>query len=650
MRSYPFGNFKYGIINKIPVNKTPDGSAYDSLNWLTLKGRIELARGYTPLGTEIAAAGRVTGLKTGIRADGLNVAFKTYGKKVAYYNDTVGDWTEIGLDLLGSGVVNSAGVAEDISLDFFEPVAGKQMWINSPHAGPFKIMIVNPGDAISMYDASYNYKGYIRIYDNQAYLFNIDAFDLTTVRTSYIEVRGRADYTQVVAESVTNGAALSVKAGHPKASFLDISGTGGAETFTEDLNGKLVGSAGGTGTINYATGVISFIPVAGAVASISVTYRWIDETTTWTPSGGALSGGIANFAITILPRVSGQPNVFQQAHGGNVKAIASLQQHKFIGHERAIWDILPSLDDTKTTNTIFRENIGIKSLRGMFSTPEGIYTVNLNDLSNPEFVLVQYSARTTDIKPLVLSQNLDLSSYSFDELAVFPFNDYMCFSVMTSDAPHNNRLFLFHRNYKTWDILDYPISTADIFDDNLIGGDPLSNNVYTFFSGNDFNGETPNNFWKSGITNLGYLSPAGRIRKIPGQKKVKRILLEGDIGPDQILHLYASVDRGAFVEVLDNEGEPVIKGSGSYVDKSQQVTIGSVTLGNKVIGGGSNPTNGIEAYHYERYIDFVKTIGKFAEVQFIISASELGYASVTKFDANDIRILQNKPAKKYRVF
>ncbi len=650
MKQYPFANFKYGIINKIPIQEVPDGAAFDSLNWLTLKGRIELARGYTPLGEEVAGSGRVTGIKTGVRADGTNVLFKTYGKKAAYYSEVTQDWIEIGSDLLGSGVINASGAAEDISLDFFEPVAGKQIWLNSPHAGPYKIMVANPADPISMYDSTKNYKAYMRIYDNQAYIFNIDALDRTTVRTSYIEIRGRADYTQVTNEVITNTAVLSVKASNPKASFFDITGSGGTETFSEDLNGNLVGSGGGIGTINYATGVISFTPAAGPVPTLTVTYRYIDETTTWTPSGGALSGGIANFAITVLPRVSGQPNVFQQAHGGNIQSIGSLQAHKFIGHDHAIWDILPNLDDTKTTNTLFRENIGVNSLRGMFSTAEGLYAADLNDLSNPKFVLITFSGRTTDIKPTVLSSNLDLSGYSFNELAIFPFNDYMCFSVMTNDTIHNNRVFLYHRIYKTWDVVDYPISAADIYNDTLVGGDSLSNNTYTFFSGDDADGDTINNYWKSGISKLGFITPRGKPRIITALKKVKRVFLEGNIGPNQVGRLYASVDRGDFIEIFDNAGKAAIRGDGSYVDKSQRVTIGSLTLGNKTIGDGTSTTDGIEAYHYARYLDFNKIMGKFSEIQFMLVCDQIGYFSVTKFDLRDIRVLQDKPSKKYRVF
>jgi hypothetical protein len=528
---------------------------------------------------------------------------------------------------------------------FFEPTSGKQIWVNSPHTSPIKIMVANPGSYSTVYDSSKNHKAWMRIFDNRAYIWNIDASELTTVRMSYIEVRTITDYLQVTGETVANGAALAQKASTPTANFFQISGTGGAETFTDDLNGNLVGSGGGKGTINYTSGVISFSPIAGPVGNLtSVSYRYSDELSTWTPSGGSLSGGIQGFVVPAA-RVATQPNVFQQSHGGNVKSIVALNNNKFCGHDRALWDIITSSDDLTFNNNIFRNSIGIPSLRGMFSSPEGIYTVDLNDKSNPKFVIVSYSGRTTDIKPVVISPNLDLTKYSFDQLAVFPFNDYMCYSLRTSDSTFNNRTFVYHRVYKTWDILDYAISCADIYNNLLIGGHSISNNVFNYFSGNDADGDVITNFWKSGISRLGYITARGTVRIIFGQKKVKRIFIEGDIGPNQVGHLFISLDRGPLVEVLDEAGGAIVRGDGSYVDKSQRVTLGSVTLGDKVLGGGGD---GIEAYHYERYVKFPQ--GKFAEIEIMLQVDNVGYMSVTKLDFWDIRVLQDKASKKYRVF
>lgn len=641
---YPFGNFKYGLVNKLPIQNVPDGAAYDSLNWQTIPGRIELARGYTPLGSVTAGNGRITGLKTTRRADNTEVLFRTDGQSLRYYSTAISDWVETGTNLLGT-----AANGEDITLDFFEPVAGKQLWLNSPHAGPYKVMVANPGDATSMYDSSKNYKAWMRIFDNQAYIWNIDNFDRTGVLLSYIETRDLTDHTQVLNEALGTGDGLitqfnytlAQKVTTPKATFLNITTAGGTETFTDDLNGNLTGSAGGTGTINYTTGVIvlNFATAPLASAAITVTYRYVDETAIWTTH----RGGLMNF-ITPASRVSGEPNAFRQDRGGDLKTIIALKDHKFCGHLKSIFDLLPNLDDTKTTNTLYRDNLGTLTLRGLYASPEGIYGVDTTDPNDQRFVTIQYSAKTTDIKPVYISNGLDLSGYTFDQVAVFAFGDYILYACRTNDSSYNNRTFIYNRRYRFWDILDYAISTADIYSNTLVAGDSLSNSVYTLFSGYDANGDVINNFWTSGISKLGYITPRGTIRKIYGLKKVKKIVLEGDIAPDQTLHLYASLDRGPFTEVLDEEGNPIIQGSGSYIDPTQSVDVGADVLGDHAVGGGGS---GVTAYHYSRYLNFAQA--KFAEVQFRFQATGIGYCSVTKFEMRDLRTLQDKPARKYRV-
>lgn len=764
MKNYPFNVFKYGILNKIPIQNIPDGGAYDSLNWLTLNGKLELIRGYAPLGTEQSGNGRITGLRVGTLANGTQIPFATYAQKVRYYNSTAAEWTEI-----GSNVLPAAANGEDITLDIFESRAGKQMWLNSPNSGLFKIITANPGTIVPMYDSTKNNKGWIRFFDNQAYLWNVDNTDKTAVRLSFIETRGLADYsantdeffcvgdgttrtfskyldftskaqglltsngTEVTdSDTVTIGsityrfkttmtAAYDVKrsgttaitlaslgaainasgvvgtdyfAGtlaNPVAETGVVTGTtvqvyaktpgsagnaiattksstvlgwgattltGGADTskahgfavniqgtveaFTDDQNGNMVGSAGGTGTINYATGFVTItFAVAPLVGSVTlVSYSYVDETQTWDAGNG---GGVANF---IVPgdRISGQPNVFRQDHGGDIRTITALKDHKFCIHDTCIYDLLPSIDDTQTTNTLFRENIGTKNLRGALATPEGIYAVDTSDPNYLRFVLVTYETTSTDIKPKVLSPNLDLSNFNFDAVSIFAFEDYILFSCRTLDSATNNRTWLYHRVYHTFDLCDYQISCADIYNGTLLGGDPASNNVYTLFSGNDADGDVITNYWTSGISKLGFINTRGKKYPIRMLKKVKKILIEGDIGPDQILHLYWSSDRGEMVEVLDEEGDPIISGTGSYVDKSQSVDVGAVTVGEKVVGNG---TAGIVAYHYERQIPFKQS--KFMDGQFTLIASGIGYASVINMEFRDVRVKQDKPARKYRV-
>lgn len=636
VRNYPFNQFRYGLITRDPIQTIPDGAAGDSLNWITKKGgkddtggKIELVRGYAPLGTELAGLDRVSGLIVGKKADNTQIPFMSTGKKVKYYDSVLMDWVEIGSDILGT-----AADGEDITFARFDSRAGKQVWLNSPRSGPKKIMVANPGDYTDLYDASVNYKAWLSIKNNLIFNWNISNSDRNVVRTSYIETRSVTDYTQIVAEVVGTGngvnttfaGTLAFKGVQSKRTALDVSFTDGVETFSDNLNGTLTGNLGGTGTINYTTGAfsITFNTAVTNLTNVTATYRWVDETA---------ANGMAKFVVPVS-RVSGDPNVFRQDTGGDVKNIFSLKEHRFVAHTESIYDLVFTLDDTSTTNNLYRENQGIPSLRGGVESPEGVYTIDFSEKNNPRFVVIGYNNYSTEIKPTDISENLELSGYLFDYLDVGIFDDYVFYACQTADSPQNNRTFVYHRVFKTWDILDYCISSHDIYNGTLIAGDSISKNVFTLFSGTDADGTPIYNYWKSGITNMGtkYL------------KKIKKVSLEGEIGPNQVLHMYVSLDRGQWVEIVDNDGNPFIQGSGAYVDKSQRVIIGAVTIGRTEIGGGSD---GIEAYHYERSISFSQD--KFSDIQIMFQTSDLGYASVVNCILRDVRIKQNKVAKKYRV-
>lgn len=635
----PFKAFNYGLFNKNPIQNIPDGAASDSLNWLTNNGKIELVRGYAPLGTEINGAGRTTGLIAGVKADGTEVPFSSYGQKVRYYDSVLLDWVEIGSNILGS-----AANGEDITFARFDSRAGKQVWFNSPNSGPKKIMSANPGSYTDLYDASKNYKAWLAMKGNQAYNWNISNTDRNVVRMSYIETRSVTDYTQIINEGIGTGdgvtktftGTLAFKAGNLTRTALDVTATDSVETFTDTLNGTLNGSLGGTATINYTTGTysITFNTAPLSLANVLATYRWVDETAT---------GGIANFVVP-GSRVSGDPNVFPQSTGGDIKSLYSLKEHRFVGHRKTIYDIQLTLDDSDATNFIFRENQGIPSLRGGVEAPEGIYTIDTSDENNPRFVLITFNDYSAEIVPTIISSRIDLIGYNFNNAVVFIWNDFILFGCQSPTGTANDTVFLFHRIYKTFDKLDYCVSCFDTYLGGLIAGDSLTSNVYQLFSGLDANGTSINNYWKSGISKLSRPSTRGKLYPLTQLKKVKKVSLEGEIGPNQTIQMWVSLDRGPFVEVLDKDGNSFIQGTGDYVDHSQRVTIGAPTLGRTEIGGG---TNGIEAYHYNREISFGQD--KFFEIEIMFVAADIGYASITDCEFRDVRIKQNKVARKYRV-
>jgi hypothetical protein len=112
------------------------------------------------------------------------------------------------------------------------------------------------------------------------------------------------------------------------------------------------------------------------------------------------------------------------------------------------------------------------------------------------------------------------------------------------------------------------------FNGALIGGDSISNNVFTLFSGFDDDGSPIENYWQDGQQSLG----------TDNLKVAHRMVVKGLIQMDQIIAVYLILDDGTPVHVFDIEGD------GAYVDQGINTTIGSQTIGSNVIGGGGEVT------------------------------------------------------------
>ena len=155
------------------------------------------------------------------------------------------------------------------------------------------------------------------------------------------------------------------------------------------------------------------------------------------------------------------------------------------------------------------------------------------------------------------------------------------------------------------------------------------------FSGFDDNGSKIANYIESKKTNL---EADGVL------KKTKRLIITGEISKDQIIKVYAALDNKTYT-YLGN-----IVGTGAYVDKTQAVTIGALTLGRGEVGGGGGSIN---AYNYVREFKLGARgddtgIDKFEDIKLKFEATELGYASVSTINFQDIRLKNNKIPRKYR--
>jgi hypothetical protein len=635
-------NFFKGVINVVEPQSIPEGAASDSLNWSTIGDRIELRRGMARLGSEITGTGLVLGLRKGIRRSGVEVLFTARrSRKFEYYDTTTQDWIEI-----GSNVLPAAAAGDEIAMEPYDSLAGAQLFLSSRNSSIYKIMVANPGSYTEL-SLTAIFRGKIRIKQNRMFLWDQQGSskqrDISSVYGSYIDKDELTDYSQVSAEARHSGngaqltftGTLAFKGVNAQRTCFFVTFTDGTETFTDNYDGTLTGTAGGTGTINYTTGQYSItFAAAPAIGVNNITSTYYYENT--------IDQGIADFSKS-SPRTAGQGFFQPQFDGGALQNILALKDVEYCIHEYKTWALTLTNTDTNATNLPFRVKIGIPNWRAACESPDGIYYIDNIDKNKPAVYLLEYNALSQQVEPKNISANLDLSAYSFDKSVLCDWGRYLVMACRTSDSTVNNRLFVYDKLVKCWDIHDYYCSVLEVYNGTLVGGDSVTDNVFTLFSGEDDDDSLITNFWQGNLSNNG----------IDRLKKAKRFKLQGAIGPDQKIKVSLSFDNGPFVEIGSEDDTSVtpalhtyaIEGDGSYVDHSQRVSVGAPTIGSTEVGGGSPSTQRV-AYPYER--EFKITTDRYEQVMVRFEAVGIGYASVSLYDFPDIRDKGKKPPTKYR--
>lgn len=590
------------------------GVSPDSLNWITSKYKdsIELRRGYARLGTtEVTGNGKVTGIGVGIRYDGANVLWFSYGRKVKYYDVVTDDTIEVGTDLLPE-----AADGEDVWMAPYQGLAGSFMYLGSPNSGVYKIPVANPGSAVDQAVNNYRW-GVFHIGQNRSFAGQRNGTtagnnDKTGLYLSYIDKDQLSDFTQVIAEAIGSSGSTAysgtlAEAGAPKTIMYVAIKEATGETLIDDRNGNLVGNAGSTGTINYATGAYSVTFNHSTVGAVTADYYYETATST----------GILDFTGS----ANGQGKSFRQDDGGgNLMAIFNINTTEYCIHLLKTWQFQSSLNDTESTNLPYR-NIGIPYIRAAHQAPEGILLADLSRPNDPKFRRMQVLQGTNiqTIEPLPISDALDLSPYVYDYCVAFRWGDYEIFCVQEriNGTANDFNSVMFVRNVISgaWDKLNYYASCLAELDGTLVAGDSITNNVYTLFSGFDEDGDVIENYWTGSDLNLGS----------DNLKNCRRMVVDGLIQQDQQLKVSLSYDGGDFSEVF------TIDGSATYVDTGVNTSIGSYTIGSKIIGGGGV----VSAYPYE--IDFPINSDRFVNVRVKFEALEVGYVSVNSFTFKDIR-------------
>lgn len=612
MRNIEVELYKKGLINAVGDHEIPRGSASSVLNWLISSDKLELVRGIYRLGVDFGA-GKVNSLFTSKKSTGEEVTWMKAGRKFYYYTDTVGAWTEIGTDFFPL-------VAESDDVYFSEYVtnAGNQVFFSSKNSSLYKIFTANPASTIDMYSAAKNFKGRIKIFLNRMLLWDTPT-DATGRYGSYID---NADYTTVTAEAIagatiTRTGTLAFKAGGATRSCFGIIFTDTTETFTDNYDGTLTGSLGGTGTINYATGAYLVTFNTNPSNPVTCSYQWEDSN----------AKGVTDFTKSAT-RLAGEGFVFRQDDGGGAQALEIYNDIYYCLNRNKTYKLDITVDDTNATNRIYREAVGIPYHRASVATGEGIYYVDDTDKSKVEFKVLTLDITTSQVIPLSRSLQLDLSDYSFDKAVIVKFFDYILFACRQNNSTENDRVFVYNKIYGTWTILDYAISCATIKNGELLAGDTLSANVYKLFSGFDYDSNTIENFIDMSFDRLdtSYL------------KKQNRFIVRGLIAKDQSYDIYYNLDNSGFI-LLDT-----ISGDGTYVDKGIPISIGTRTIGTKVVG--SSKLTNESAYWYERELKI--NTGQFKEIKIRFQAKGIGYVSINSYVHKDLRLKSQRLPKKYR--
>lgn len=645
-------SFKYGQIDNLEASSIPRGAATSALNWLTKGDHIEVRRGQKYMGTVSVNVGngKATGIKKAVQATGDEILFGTYGKKLKYFDEPTQEWIENGIDLLGAAVVDDAGMGlESVFMSEYTGLAGNQLFLNSPNcSGYYKLMIANPTSSLNVYDAAKNFKGRILIDTNRTLLWG-RVKDQTGLYGSYIDTQ---TYTTVSPEAVGTGNGVLVTFTHTAAgitgtrTIFAVSVTDGTETFTDNFDGTLSGSLGGTGTVNYITGAISvtFNTAPTNATPITTVYQWEDSNV----------HGITDFTKSAT-RLAGEGFIFRQDEGGgSLRAIGQYDQIYYCFHTKKTWVLNIGATDTSATNLPYRQKVGIPNERASVDTGEGIYYIDDTDKNDVKVRLLTYTvAGSTKVVPVAMSNNINLNNYLFDQAAAIQWGDLLLFACASADSTQtingktvalNNRVLVYNKLWKSWDLLDYNVTCFEVYNGTLVAGDSFTDNFLVLFSGfDDFDADAVPNSWIGRMDNL----------DVDGLKKTKKLYMQGNIGPEQKIKVSISLDNGPFVEVGGHDAiDPdtnlsrhyyAIEGSGNYVDRLQSVDIGATTMGEKEIGGGSG---GNLAYNYERY--FSLALDKFELVQIMFEAVSVGYASISLQKYWDVRFKGRKVPGKYR--
>lgn len=592
--------FTSGVHNKLQDELIPRDAASDSMNWVTNDGSIHIAPGRA-LDGAAGASGKIWGEHVGYRVDGTPVRFRKAGTKIQA--KVSGTWTDV-----ITGLTETA----DYTFANYSSLAGAFVYIFGPD-GLYKICTANPTSFASLYNAAKNFKGYGIIDKGRTFLWGRKE-DPTGLYGSYIDGQDGTVYTTVTGEATASlSGTLAFKAGGATRTCFGVKITVGSEVFTDNYNGVLTGSAGGTGTINYMTGAYT-VSVAGAGTA---EYQWEDSN----------AKGVTDFTKSGT-RLAGEGFVVRQDIGGDaIKLVIPLEGEYFSQKASSVYRFALDATDLNPVNEVYRTDVGITTLRSATATSQGIVFMNTANPSEPRLEVLQRNPLGDNFTVTPLFPHFEFKKYDMSDVAIDTWDRFIVISCK-EDSDDNNRLLLCDPKTGTVDVTYYGVRSFAKAGSVLYGGDSVSQTSYELMSGIDDLGIAIENSWEGNGETFGS----------DVLKAVKRRRIKGLIDPNQTLEVYEAYDDGDFTLI------GTILGSGDYVDYTASYALGTVAVGEYgAIGGGATPV----AYSFFAEIKVRGRKFRKRKVRFV--AKGIGFVSVSQYTDFDIWTYQDKMPVKYRL-
>jgi hypothetical protein len=611
------GAFVSGQHTILDNENIPKDASSGGYNWITKDGKIILAGGRRVVGSE-GTVGKCPVLWFGYKVNGDKVLYRKITDKLQYFNGS--DWVDI-----------QTGLSDvDYSFQNYSSLAGSFTVFNSTD-GFYKINNAHPDSPISLYNASKNFHGKILIDSGRTLLWDrndANKRDRTGLYGSYIDRQDSTVYTAVTGESIgdlgsrTYTGTLAFKAGGASRNCFAITFAGtvaaGAETFTDNLDGTLKSSrAGGSGTINYATGDYSVTFSAITTGAVTAAYQWEDST----------NKGIADFTKSAT-RLPGEGFVFPQDEGGDpiLNVVIGPDGAYYSLKEKSAYRLSIDADDKNATNKVFRKDIGIPAWRACVSTGSGIVFLNTANPSKPELTILQNNPLGDAVEKYSIISHFKFSDYDYTDSYFDTYERYLMIFCKKLGNPKNDTILFINVDGKTVDVVKYNGLCSAKDGDNLYIGSPLTNSVYQILNGFDDDGLEIENYWDG----------RGEIFQTESLKKEKKLRIMGLIDPDQSIQVWIDTDDSGFVLV------GTIVGSGSYVDYSTSQAIGVNFIGQSQLGGDD------VAPAYKYFCELKLKTPKFRKRMIRFVATGIGYCDINTLMDRDVLIFEDRIPKKYR--